>query len=622
MSDFKTEQSPEKKLVTEVEKDFENRRLQRKPLERSWQLNLNFVNGRQYCDLDENGEITEAEKRYYWQQRGVYNHIAPIIDTRLCKLSRIRPALAVRAASEDERDRHSAKLASAILSAAQEDCDFDGVISSATLWSEICGTAFYKVVWNAEGGRKIGVTAQGKSLREGKAEVVAVSPFEIYPLTLYVEKLSEQPSIIHAKALPVEDIYSMYGVKLAGKNLNEFSLASNVVKTDRGGNMAEFGSKSDGYELVIERYERATEDRPLGRLTVVAGGQLLYDGDLPYINGEEDARVYPFVKQVSQSAAGCFFGVGVVDRLIPLQRAYNAVKNRKQEFLSRISMGVIAVEDGSIDIDELAEDGLTPGKILVYRQGANRPEMLTLGSVPSEFGAEEERLLTEFVKISGTGDLSENADSFSGVTSATGLQLLIEQDDMRLNATYANITRAVKLVGRHILRLYRQFASDTRLMRYAGENNALNVIYFKGSDISSDDVVLEADSDLNMSPAQRRTVIYEILDKGLFSDESGKLSAAAKNKILELLGYPALTGERDVIDINRSRAGNENLKMRTESAEVKDYEDHKTHISEHTAYLLTENITKDCERRICAHIAVHKKKLNEVAINDGKYQND
>ena len=43
-----------------------------------------------------------------------------------------------------------------------------------------------------------------------------------YPYSLAVEDVEEQPSIIHAKALPVEEIYGMYGVKLAGRDIKEF----------------------------------------------------------------------------------------------------------------------------------------------------------------------------------------------------------------------------------------------------------------------------------------------------------------------------------------------------------------------------------------------------------------
>lgn len=597
----------EEAIAQEVMKDFERRQYERKAVERGWQLNMNFVNGRQYCGVDRTGEIVEEESRYFWQVKRVFNHVAPLVDTRLAKLSRIRPALAVRAASDSESDRHSAALASAILSAAQEDGNVDGVVSQATVWSEVCGTAFYKVVWNGEGGALVGVTDDGRRVREGNVKVVALSPFEIYPYSLYEEELAAQPSVIHAKALPVADIAAAYGVKLVGRDLSEFAPS----ELHSCSNMPQITQETRGYELVIERYCRPTEDLPDGRLTVVAGGRLLFDGALPYLNGENGARGYPFVKQIALPQAGRFFGNSVVERLIPVQRAYNAVKNRKHEFLNRLAMGTVTVEDGSVDVDELAEDGLVPGKILVYRQGSTPPELMSAGSVPEEFWKEEESLLSEFTKIAGTGDLSDNATSYTGITSATGLQLIIEQDEERLNVSYQSVKQAMKEIGRHILRLYRQFATDVRLMKYAGERGGLDVFYFKGSDITSDDVVLEADSDLNLSPAQRRSAILELLDRGLFADADGKLSASAKNRVLELLGYPSLAGERDLDELHRARAGEENLVLCRASAEVKPYDDHVAHIAEHTAFLLTEELTKDAERRICAHIENHKKLLKE-----------
>lgn len=534
------QKTAEKQICEEVTSDFESRRRSRKSLERVWELNLNFVRGNQYCRLTESGELIPTERAYDWEQRRVYNHIAPIIDTRLAKLSRIRPALAVRAASDDEKDRNASEIASAILSYEQEAADLDGVISSATMWSEICGTAFYKTVWNSSYGKKLGVTESGESVNEGGVNVAAVSPFEIYPFSLSEESLEMQPSIIHAKLLPVTEIYSIYGVRLEGKELSSFKLIGYEKKPNTDIN----------FELVLEKYERPSAERPEGRLTVVAGEMLLYDGPLPYINGENGQRAYPFVKQVSVPSVGSFFGSSVVERLIPVQRAYNAVKNRKHEYLNLISMGTVAVEEGSVDVDELADGGLAPGKVIVYRQGGAAPEMLTLGSVPEEFWKEEESLLAEFNKVSGTGELSENANYFSGVTSATGLQLIIEQDDARLNVSYQSVKRAVRNIGRQILRLYRQFATDVRLLKLAQKDGKIKIYCFKGSDISGDDVVLEADTDLNLSPAQRRTVICELMDRGLFSDGEGKMTQTAKKKILELLGYASLT---DVIPVEEKK---------------------------------------------------------------------
>ena len=610
----KNERKERKAIADEVYADFRRRQEERRITERGWQLNMNFLSGNQYCDVNALGEIEEEDKSYFWQERRVFNYIAPIVDTRSAKLSRIRPRLAVRAASDDEKDRQAAKLASAILSALNEDCDMDEVISRATTWSETCGTAFYKIIWDSYSGSGIGTTAEGATLKEGRVRIVALSPFEIYPYSLSEETIENQPSIIHARAVSADDIFAAYGVKVKGRDVDEFALSpiSSPSHSALQTGTAARSVKHD-YEIVIERYCRPNWQYPDGRLTIVAGGELLFDGPLPYKNGENGERGYPFVKQCCLPLAGGFFGSSVVDRLIPVQRAYNAVKNRKHEFLNRISMGAIAVEEGSIDTDELMEDGLAPGKVLVYRQGGTPPEMLTLGAVPSEFTDEEQRLEEEFSRISGTNDYSQQANAFTSVTSATGLQLIMEQDDARLNVCYDQIKSALKKIGRQALRLYRQFAGTFRLLRYVGDNGELALTSFKGSDITSDDVVLEADTDLNLSPAQRRTVVYEMLDRGLFSDDDGNLSASVKNKILETLGYTGYSGARDIKSLHRERCSRENAAMMDgQEVAVKDYDDHAVHIEEHTACLLGEKLDEEQEKRISAHLNIHKSKLSEV----------
>ena len=168
------EKTAEEKLAEEVTNDFLTRQQERRLLERGWQLNLNFVNGNQYCDINSKGEIFEEEKSYYWQARRVFNHIASIVDLRCSKLGRIRPALIVRAASDDESDRHSASLASAILASVSEDCDLDALISSATVWSETCGTAFYKAVWDGTAGGTVAALDGGRKLKQGEVNLSVV----------------------------------------------------------------------------------------------------------------------------------------------------------------------------------------------------------------------------------------------------------------------------------------------------------------------------------------------------------------------------------------------------------------------------------------------------------------
>ncbi|WP_369677439.1 hypothetical protein, partial [Klebsiella pneumoniae] len=73
-------------------------------------------------------------------------------------------------------------------------------------------------------------------------------------------------------------------------------------------------------EILIERYTRPNGTYPEGRLEIVAGNTLLFEGDLPYKNGDRGERILPFIRQTSLSLAGSFYGTSVVDRMIPLQR--------------------------------------------------------------------------------------------------------------------------------------------------------------------------------------------------------------------------------------------------------------------------------------------------------------
>lgn len=613
------------RIVREVKEDFAARQAERRLLERGWELNMNFLAGNQYCGINAAGELEEEEPRYFWQYRRVFNHIAPAIDTRCAKLSRMRPQLSVRAASDQESDLHTAKISSNVLRAVCEENTFDAVIDKATVWSETCGTSFYKVLWDGRGGAKIG-EGEGGAVREGTVRAVCVPPFEVYPENLGCEAVEEQQSIIHARALPVSEIERLYGIRVAGKEIREFSYAPYSASMHFAGGAGSRAANSiKNAAMVIEKYVRPSKDLPEGRLTVVAGDELVYDGPLPYKNGANGGRTFPFVKQCAVELSGSFFGGSIVDRLIPVQRAFNAVKNRKHEYLNRLTFGVLAVEDGSVDTEELAEEGLAPGKVIVYRQGANPPKALGAESLPSEFQQEEETLLEEFSRVSGVSEISSASGIGTRVTSATGLQLLIDLDDTRLAVTKASISRAVKEVGKHMLRLMREFAGANRLMRMTGEGGRVEMFYFGASDISSDDVVFEAEAENASTPSENRSLIYEIYKMGLLSDEEGKISSETKRRVLNALGFGGLENARGLGQLHADKAAEENLRLASEYVAADVFDDHAVHTEEHTRFLLSGEFKKcgeGAKERFLRHIAEHaamsekEKKTAETGMTD------
>ncbi len=602
----KREEKRKKDLAREIGEDFLRRQKERRNLERGWQLNMNFVSGDQYCDVSPAGELEEEDPTFYWQSRRCFNHIAPTLDTRLAHLAKVRPRLTVRAFSDSEEDLKTARLATGILQSAKNRVELDRVIARATLWSETCGTSFYKIVWNFDEGNIIGTDETGHSLKEGDVNVVAVSPFEIYPDSLAAEGLEQVKSLIHAKAVPVSEIKEKFGVELPGRELGGLVPYSSASGWKRPADGDASPALPEG-EILIERYTMPDGEHPEGRLEIAAGGVLLHEGPLPYLNGDRGTRVFPFARQTCTELAGSFFGSSIVDRMIPLQRAYNAVRNRKHEFLNRLTSGVIAVEDGSVDADEIAEDGLYPGKVLVYRQGSKEPHFLDCGSLPSEFEKEEERIANEFILFSGMSEISRNSANPTHVTSASGLQLLLDQDTARMQMSVESIERAVKETGKQILHLYKQFAAAKRLLKMTGVGGETELYYFGASDISADDV--EFDTDYEKSADQIKEETLALLSSGLLGEE-GALTEEVRLKVLDSLGYGSFEAARGISKLHLRKAEKENIRLESEEFEADDYDDHKLHITEHTRALLSggeENET--VKAHIAKHIASHRAKL-------------
>lgn len=603
-------------IVEEVRRDFEQRREKRKALELQWRLNMNFLSGDQYCEITPTGDIDDYGKQYWWQQREVFNQIASVVETRLAKLARVKTGIVVRPASDDDSDVYAAKLSTQVLKAAGESVDLVKLINAASVWSEATGTCFIKVGWDAGAGKVIGVDKKGGRLHEGDLTVSIVPPFEIFPDNLLAGEPENCRSIIHAKAYHVDEVRDIWGEEVKGEDVNVFSLDSSPLPDTGGYTQGVKGvnaSLAPDHCVVLEKYTLPTRDMPDGRLTIVAADKLLYDGELPYINRKDGTRGYPFAVMRCLDKVGCVFGASVIERLIPLQRAYNDVRNRKHEYMNRLAMGVLAVEDGSVDSDILEEEGLAPGKVLIYRQGSEAPRMLDPGRIPSDFLNEEERLLSEFITVSGVSELSKYSQTYSSM-SGTAISLLVEQDNTRLASTSGSLRECVKQVCYLILRAFKQFAGEKRFMRLAGENGAMQLKSFSASDLTAEDLTFETDNELNDTLANRRNMVLQLVQLGVLQDKEGNMSERSKSRVLELLGFGNWENAADLADCQRDAAIRENaaLKESGKRPELTDVDDDALHIEEHTKAMLSQSLGKREVDVLGKHIAEHKARLGVV----------
>ncbi|MFA6867384.1 MAG: hypothetical protein WCR54_07710, partial [Clostridia bacterium] len=211
------------KLVEEIKKDYENRKELRSNVERNWLLNINFLVGNQHSCIMPSGQIENQAKDFYWQEREVFNHIAPIVETRLSKFGSLKGSVTVRPASSDLEDIRTAKFSTSLIKSVEENKNMSKLSNLATFWSEVCGTAFYKICWSDKKGAIIG-KKDNDTVYEGDIEISVCSPYEVYPDSLACSTLEECASLIYAKAYPVDSIESNWGVKLLGRDISTINM--------------------------------------------------------------------------------------------------------------------------------------------------------------------------------------------------------------------------------------------------------------------------------------------------------------------------------------------------------------------------------------------------------------
>jgi hypothetical protein len=122
------------------------------------------------------------------------------------------------------------------------------------------------------------------------------------------------------------------------------------------------------------------------------------------------------------------------------------------------------------------------------------------------------------------------------------------------------------------------------MLRYVGGNREVDVREWNMSDLRSDDVFIENSAALAESPSQRRQMVFDLLNAGLFNRmDVSQLSEEGRQKVFQLLEFGHWeTGAEDDRYLQRSRARNENRDMmQITPVQVMDFDDHMLHIEQH-----------------------------------------
>ena len=278
----------------------------------------------------------------------------------------------------------------------------------------------------------------------------------------------------------------------------------------------------------------------------------------------------------------------MIEDLIPRQRAYNGCLNRIHEYIKRIAIQSLMVEEGSlIDIEEYEENGQAPGAMLVYRQGYNQPVPVPNGILPSEIMQGRYNLKSDMEYIAGTSQLMVNGAVPSGVTSGTAIENLMDIDNTRLSLTGDYVRNSIRQLSIVWLEIYKRYATTKRILNCVGKNNIGTALVWSGRDINSYDIEYVTENELLLSDEIQKQRFFDAYNMGLFTDSDGRIPERVKQRALE---YMKIGNYGEIMNINTLQiqaAQRENAFFeRGIAPQISDIDEHEIHYEEHLRYVL------------------------------------
>jgi hypothetical protein len=537
------------------QQDFENKviewtksahlrcRTARQQIERQWYINLAFYIGKQnvaVIPISSASSAATGVRLYippapYYRARPVINRIRPVIRTELAKLTAQKPTATIVPATGEDRDLAAAQAGEQIWDATYREKKIKSVFKQTMLWTLTCGSGFMKTYWDPN--------KKDKSGNPGDFCYENVTPFHLFVPDMMATDIEDQPYIIHIQAKAPEWVKLNYpGIKFQ-PNVME----ANDILNDSFLNLVGAADFRKNAVLCYEVWVKPgqVDFMPNGGMYTIIGDQIvqMVEGN-PYMHQQ-----YPFIK-FGHVPTGRFYDDSIILDLIPIQREYNRTRGQMIEAKNRMAHPQLLAAEGSIDASKINTE---PGQVILYKLGFPPPQPLPLQNLPNYVIQEAERLLLDFEDISGQHQVSKGQVP-PGVTAATAISFLQEQDESMLSTTFSSIEEGFEKIGYQTLCYVKQYWDTPRIVKVVGRDQQFNVISFQGSMLGDNtDIRVEAGSALPTSKSAKQALLMDLMTQGFIPPEKG----------LELMDVGGVQRLYEEIQIDSAQATRENMKMST-----------------------------------------------------------
>jgi hypothetical protein len=505
--------------------------------ERQWYLNLAFYYGNQHVQFRQT-QGTQFDlytpKAPYYRVRMVVNQVRMIVRKEISRLTAQKPNAFVIPASTEDADVFAAQAGEQIWDSLSRTLKVNRVLRDAVFWQATCGVGYIKTYWDES------KKDPDNPDQPGFISINNVSPFHIFVPDLMLSDIEDQPYIIHAQVKNNSWVQQAYGLDASTEKFESVDDALyNVMGINRN-------DRKKDQSIILEIWVKPgyLPELPNGGMFTLAGSQVVQGFDSwPYEHGQ-----YP-ISKLDAVPTGKFYRSSVVEDLIPLQKELNRSRGQLIESKNRMSKPQLLAQKGAVDPKKITTE---PGQVIQYEVGFDPPQPLPLQGLPSYVTEEINRLYTDLSDLSGQHEVS-NGSTPPGVTAATAISFLQEQDESLIAGHYTSIEEAIEKVAGQTLTYVKMYWTEERTVKIVGIDGTFDAQTFKGADLRDNaDIRVEAGSALPTSRAAKQAFIMDLMKMNFISPEEG----------LETMEVGGLNRIYDRIQVDKRQAQRENLKMR------------------------------------------------------------
>ena len=253
---------------------------------------------------------------------------------------------------------------------------------------------------------------------------------------------------------------------------------------------------------------------PYGRLIVVAGEEVVFDGPNPYEHGR-----WPYIKQTAHPVNGAFWSISFVENLVPINRYVNKLLGIILDNAALMASGQWKVsKNAGVDTKMLTGE---PGLAVLYNALAGGiVDKIPGVPLPAYVMNTLEMLIRLADDTTGVFDVTQGKKPV-GITAGVAIEQLQEAAHTRVRLLTRHQEDAIRAWGEMTLALHQQFLQEPKLIRTHDPETGKTEFTVITPEIvrAGWEIMVVAGSTLPRSRDARQREALELFGAGLFDKE-------------------------------------------------------------------------------------------------------